>query len=84
MPRAASCVTSLIYHESPCKVLAVCVDEPALRHVVIGRTNWLVFGSQRGGEAGARPVRSFVSALAQVRPQDAPHPACDLTPVSRW
>ena len=66
---------ALTYLENQREPLAVCVAdaelelhnndaERALRHVVIGRKNWMVFGSQRGGEVGARLFSLIASCKA--------------------
>lgn len=45
--------------------------ERDLRHVVTGRKNWMIFGSQRGGEVAARLFSLVISAkISGINVQD--------------
>lgn len=61
--------------------------ERDLRHVVTGRKNWLIFGSQRGGEVAARLYSLVMSCkLTGVTPEAYLEDALSLvatTPASR-
>lgn len=66
---------ALTYLDNQWAPLAACLDDPdlnihnndaerALRHVVTGRKNWLFFGSEKGGQVGARLFSLIASCKA--------------------
>ena len=68
--------------------------ERDLRHVVTGRKNWLVFGSERGGEVACRLYSLMLSCrqngvdpeayLADVLMAVATTPASEIASLTPW
>jgi transposase len=89
---------SLTYLERQWEPLAACINdaeleihnndaERALRHVVTGRKNWMFFGSQKGGEVGAR-LFSLISSCKAMDINPEAYlvdviAAIDTTPASK-
>ncbi len=89
---------ALTYLDNQWQPLAACLADPqleihnndaerALRHVVTGRKNWMFFGSQKGGEVGARLFSLIATAKAlDIDPEaylEEVIAAIDTTPASQ-
>ena len=96
---------ALGYLESQRAALAVFLDDPRLpihnndserdlRHLALGRKNWLVFGSQRGGEIACRLYSLVLSCkqcgadpetyLEDVLMKVATTPASEIATLTPW
>ena len=96
---------ALGYLESQSKSLAAFLADPRLpihnndserdlRHLAIGRKNWLVFGSQRGGEVACRLYSLMLSCkqcganpeeyLEDVLRKVATTPASEIATLTPW
>ena len=85
--------------------LLACLDDPRLpihnndaerdlRHLAVGRKNWLVFGSQRGGEVACRLYSLVLSCkqcgadpeayLEDVLMKVATTPALEIASLTPW
>jgi len=85
--------------------LRVCLDDPRvpihnndserdLRHIILGRNNWMVFASQRGGEIACRMYSLMLSCrqndihpeeyLADVLMAAETTPSADITSLTPW
>ena len=96
---------ALGYLQSQRRALSVFLDDPRLpihnndserdlRHLAVGRKNWLVFGSQRGGEVACRLYSLMLSCkqcganpeayLADVLMKVATTPASEIATLTPW
>jgi len=96
---------ALGYLQSQRQPLSVFLDDPRLpihnndserdlRHLAVGRKNWLVFGSQRGGEVACRLYSLMLSCkqcganpeayLADVLMKVATTPASEIATLTPW
>jgi transposase len=86
LPGKVQAITYLLNQRKP---LSVCLSEPRIpihnndterdvRHPVLGRKNYLIFASPKGGEVAARLYSLVLSArLIALNVQDYIEDACD-------